>query len=223
MGAATSRWSRFRSQHHHHHQEEAEETWNILLAGDGGVGKTSFAYQWSQNIHEPTYDPTLDEEHRKLILVDNKPAEIHLFDSWPSTLSYCRHIRSVLSSPPPSSHPNPSHPNPKSKSKFIFTFNSPSKKPFNDNYLTFILIGTKSDLSEQRQVSLEEGQALSNQLGCKLFFETQTVTSTGDGSGVNGVIQKLVRELRGLPPRPRKLRKKIKSKKAREGVAQIRG
>ena len=54
------------------------------------------------------------------------------------------------------------------------------------NYATYILIGSKCDLEDQRQVSYEEGNELAQSLGID-FFET----SAKESLNVNEAFQKL--------------------------------
>lgn len=67
------------------------------------------------------------------------------------------------------------------------------RKTFNDN-VVFALVGNKCDLSNKREVSVEEGEALALQLDCQ-FFETSAKT----GQNIGFVVQNLVKALRQAP------------------------
>ena len=51
-----------------------------------------------------------------------------------------------------------------------------------------VLVGTKSDLVDEREVRLEEGQSLAAEIGAEGFFETSAKT---DKEGVDLVFQTL--------------------------------
>ena len=58
------------------------------------------------------------------------------------------------------------------------------KAPHN---IKFVVIGNKTDLAEQREITTEEGQNIAKQLGASLFGETSAKT----GEGINEIFNKI--------------------------------
>ncbi|KAJ7877365.1 P-loop containing nucleoside triphosphate hydrolase protein [Mycena olivaceomarginata] len=54
------------------------DSWRVSLLGDGGVGKTALATQFTLN---QTYDPTIEDAFRKHFLVDNKLCFLEVLDT----------------------------------------------------------------------------------------------------------------------------------------------
>jgi len=41
------------------------DNWRVAVLGDGGVGKTALAVQFTLNCFVETYDPTIEDAYRK--------------------------------------------------------------------------------------------------------------------------------------------------------------
>lgn len=56
-------------------------TWKIVVAGEGGVGKTSTVVQACQSHFVDTYDPTLEDCHTRPLIVDGQPCVADFLDT----------------------------------------------------------------------------------------------------------------------------------------------
>ncbi|KAF8068775.1 P-loop containing nucleoside triphosphate hydrolase protein [Lyophyllum atratum] len=166
--------------------EPLQESWRILLVGDGCVGKTSLAHR---NIE---IDPTLDQVYHKDILIEGASVKTKFLDTWPNQACFTRVNYLVQEG-----------------QAFIIVYSIGSRYSFEDTVshcktirqakrdpnVISALIGNKCDLTTEREVSTEEGRALARELDCD-FFETSAKT----GENLELVVTTLVRRLRSKPP-----------------------
>ncbi|KAJ7880636.1 P-loop containing nucleoside triphosphate hydrolase protein [Mycena leptocephala] len=117
--------------------------------GDNGVGKTSFALQ--------IYDPTIEDHYGKQLNVDNRMCLVEVIDpalqeEWGFRDSWTGQAA-------------------------LLVYSIASRALLTDSRGRYILIlvGNKCDLEARREVSQEEGAALTLQLGCE-FIETSAKT-----------------------------------------------
>ncbi|EIW84188.1 hypothetical protein CONPUDRAFT_100023 [Coniophora puteana RWD-64-598 SS2] len=54
---------------------------NIVVLGAGGVGKSALTVRFCQDVFLETYDPTIEENYRKVIQVDGTPARLEILDT----------------------------------------------------------------------------------------------------------------------------------------------
>ncbi|KAF7330121.1 putative Ras protein [Mycena sanguinolenta] len=174
------------------------EEWDVILLGDGGVGKTALATQFTLNCyvevtlsesHCRTYDPTIQEGFRKYFVVDNRVCFLRVIDT--AGQEEYANLRNLWI---------------REGQGFILVYSITSRDTF-DRLRVFrqalrrnhrreeepimVLVGSKSDRSQEREVSIEEGAALAQNLGCE-FFETSARTA----KNVNLAFVTLVRALR---------------------------
>ncbi|TFK38060.1 P-loop containing nucleoside triphosphate hydrolase protein [Crucibulum laeve] len=167
-----------------------QESWRILLAGDNAVGKTSFAYQCSEETFKECYDTSLQEEHLVELDCDEIPATILLLDTWVAQACDIGIDDEII----PSGH------------AFILMYSVTSCHSFKDivnmyhqirklkrgSNPVFALIGNKCDMRSSREISFNEGAALAQELGCQIFLETSAKT----GENVQLVVSNIISELR---------------------------
>jgi small GTP-binding protein len=53
----------------------------VAVLGDGGVGKTALAVQFTLNCFVETYDPTIEDAYRKQLVVDNRMCFVEVIDT----------------------------------------------------------------------------------------------------------------------------------------------
>jgi len=168
--------------------DKSIDAWRITLLGDGGVGKTALAVQFTLDSFVETYDPTIEDAYRRSIPIDKRICYVEVIDTagqeeYASMLHHCVQegqafalVYSVAS---------------RSTFDHVERFrqmlmNSRYYRPF------FLLVANKIDKFYEREVSAEEGQRLAEKLGCR-YIETSAKT----GISVQKVFFDLVRMLRG--------------------------
>ncbi|KAF9466957.1 ras family-domain-containing protein [Collybia nuda] len=173
------------------------DEWKIALLGDGGVGKTALAVQFTTRSfigESNTYDPTIEQCYRHGAPVDNQFCCFEIIDTagqreyatltdqWIREGQAFALVYSVAS-----------------RATFerleLFRqslFRVKRKQPY------FVLVANKTDIHYNREVSLQEGKDLAEKFGCE-YIEASAKT----GYSVQKVFFDLVRILRaGKSPPP---------------------
>lgn len=180
----------------------------MAVLGDGGVGKTALAVQFTLNCFVETYDPTIEDAYRKQLIVDNRMCFVEVIDTAGQEEYATLRDQWV-----------------REGQGFILVYSIASRSTFNRLEIfrqsmrrvkrgdpIFVLVGNKCDKTYEREVSKEEGQALARQFGCE-FIETSAKTA----QNVERLFTDLVRALRQTrnldpgvpnPPRPKEKEKK---------------
>ncbi|KAJ7023783.1 ras protein [Mycena alexandri] len=161
------------------------DRWTVAVLGDGGVGKTALAVQFTLNCF--TYDPTIEDAYRKQFIVDNRMCFVEVIDTAGQEEYATLRDQWV-----------------REGQGFILVYSIVSRSTF-DRLEVFrqsmrrtkrgeaplMLVGNKSDKAYEREVSKEEGAALARQFGCE-FIETSAKTA----QNVERVFTSLIRTLR---------------------------
>ena len=146
----------------------------IITLGDSRVGKTSLIIKYIENKFSTTFVTTMgfDIKNKQITLKDGTEAKLMLFDTAGQERfrslaeNYIRKANGILLVYDISE-----------KQSFQNIENWMDSIKENSNELPIILIGNKSDLNDERQVSIEEGQQKADEFGCP-FYETSC--KTGD-------------------------------------------
>jgi len=194
---------------------------SAVVLGAGGVGKSALTVRFVKNTFADGYDPTIEETYRKTMSVDGQLCMLEVLDTAGAeqfsalsehyiqgamgyvlvfSLTQASSMREIESlrwqihrikglSPPPGSP----------------TANSPQ--------LPIVIVGTKSDLISEREVSRDLMTQLSQQWGCP-FYET----SSKNNWNVNEVFEEIVKQMRvkilePVPKRQSNVQKKKKGSK----------
>ncbi|KAH7104186.1 ras protein [Auriculariales sp. MPI-PUGE-AT-0066] len=169
------------------------DQWRIAVLGDGGVGKTALAVQFTMNcfVEVCTYDPTIEDAYRKQLLVDNKMCFVEVIDTAGQEEYSTLRDQWV-----------------REGQGFILVYSIAARSSF-DRLETFrqnmvrikrgkpifMLVGNKADKGYEREVSKEDGMQLARSFGCE-FLETSAKTA----QNVDKLFQDLVRQLRMSRP-----------------------
>jgi len=161
----------------------------IVVIGAGGVGKSALTVRFVQGKFVERYDPTIEDSYRKQVEVDGIACMLDVFDTagqedYSSLRDQFIHkgdgflvVYSIISS-----------------SSFEHTTRLRTLilriKEETDNFPT-VLVGNKSDLSEQRAVPEELGRAQAKKFGCS-FIETSAKNNTN----INEAFYTLIRTMR---------------------------
>jgi len=163
------------------------DQWTVAVLGDGGVGKTALAVQFTLNCFVETYDPTIEDAYRKQFVVDNRMCFVEVIDTAGQEEYATLRDQWV-----------------REGQGFILVYSIASRSTF-DRLEVFrqsvrrakrgdpilMLVGNKCDKTYEREVSKEDGAALARQFGCE-FIETSAKTA----QNVERVFTSLVRALR---------------------------
>ncbi|KAK6980574.1 P-loop containing nucleoside triphosphate hydrolase protein [Favolaschia claudopus] len=189
------------------------DQWTIAVLGDGGVGKTALAVQFTLNCFVgqfpvifrwkycvfiigmlatqrallQTYDPTIEDAYRKQFVLDNSMCFVEVIDTAGQEEYGALRDQWV-----------------REGQGFILVYSIASRSSFDRLELfreaarrvktgnpILMLAGNKADKLSEREVSKEEGAALAQQFGCD-FMETSAKTT----QNVERVFANLVRALR---------------------------
>jgi len=178
------------------------DCWRVAVLGDGGVGKTALAVQFTLNCFVETYDPTIEDAYRKQLVVDNRMCFVEVIDTAGQEEYATLRDQWV-----------------REGQGFILVYSIASRatferlEVFRQSMLRvkrqkpiFMLVGNKADKQLEREVTREEGMQLAREFGCE-FLETSAKTA----QNVERLFTNLVRSLRstkqteqgGAVPQPR--------------------
>jgi len=172
-------------------EEIKEFVFKIVVLGDAAVGKTSLINQYIEHSFQEDYKPTLGANiirkdmhmekinaHVRLIMWDlagqekyNVIRSMYFQGCVGALLVYDITRRATFET---------------INSKWLRDFNKYVKKEG-----TYILIGNKTDLSEQRVVSVDDGNSFANEINASDFIET----SAKYGENVEKAFQNLVHNI----------------------------
>ncbi|KIY44588.1 ras protein [Fistulina hepatica ATCC 64428] len=171
------------------------DQWRVAVLGDGGVGKTALAVQFTLNCF--TYDPTIEDAYRKQLVVDNRMCFVEVIDTAGQEEYAALRNQWV-----------------REGQGFILVYSIASRVTFERLDIfrqsmrqvkrgdpIFLLVGNKCDQESQREVSHEEGVQLAHFFGCE-FMETSAKTA----QNVDQLFTTLIRALRqngNIGPGPR--------------------
>mmetsp|Transcript_22738 Transcript_22738/g.31191 ORF Transcript_22738/g.31191 Transcript_22738/m.31191 type:complete len:193 (+) Transcript_22738:74-652(+) len=155
----------------------------VIVVGAGGAGKSALTQMFMYGNFVEEYDPTTADSYRKIIEVDNEKCQLDILDT-AGQEEYMRDNYYRLGE------------------GFLIVYSITmrdtfvSVNRFYDHILQvkgiddvpIILVGSKCDLSDDREVPTDEGKALAQKWNCP-FFETSAKTRVN----VDEVFTELVR------------------------------
>eukprot|EP00056_Hartaetosiga_gracilis_P020323 m.18788 g.18788 ORF g.18788 m.18788 type:complete len:219 (-) comp8359_c0_seq1:149-805(-) len=144
-----------------------------IIIGDSAVGKSCLLLQFTDSRFQMVHDLTIGVEFgARMVTIDKKQIKLQIWDtagqeSFRSiTRSYYRGAAGALLVYDITRRDTFQH---------LATWLEDAKAHSNPN-MVIILVGNKSDLGEERQVSYEDGERFANQHGL-MFLETSAKTS----------------------------------------------
>jgi len=171
----------------------------IVVMGNGGVGKSAIVIQFTTNTFVTDYDPTLEDNYRREIIVDDKDAALDILDTAGQEEFQSLHERWI----------NPAD-------GFLLMYSIIDRvtfeaiKNFKDKIIrikeakqeledgpyvrpAIVLVGNKCDLEAQRQVTTQNGKELAAEWDVP-FFETSAKDKTNVTESFHGLVR-LMRRL----------------------------
>jgi GTPase KRas len=162
--------------------------YDLAVIGGGAVGKSALTIQFIQHVICDEYDPTIEDQHRKQTVIDDECSILDILDTAGQEEyialrdQYMRSAEGFLVVFALTSHA--SFREVDSTIEQILRAKDTDKVPI-------VLVGNKSDLVSEYQVSREEIQCLTKRYGFK-YIETSAKTRTN----VDECYHELVREIR---------------------------
>lgn len=164
------------------------DQWRVTALGDGAVGKTSIAVQFTLHSFTEAYDPTIEDAYRKQTIVDGSVCHIEIVDTAGQEEYSTLRDQWV-----------------REGQGFILVYSITERRSFERMETfrqallrakarsppLFILVGNKDDQTYERQVLKQEGESLAAQWGCE-FMETSART----GHNIDKLFIHLIRSLR---------------------------
>jgi len=166
--------------------------YKIVVLGSGGVGKSALTVQFVQGIFVEKYDPTIEDSYRKLVEVDGAQYMLEILDT--AGTDQFTAMRDMYV---------------KNGHGFVLAYSIIAQSTFNDipdlhqlivrvkdtEKVPMVLVGNKCDLTDQRVITTEQGEALAQKFNCR-FIEASAMTKIN----VDQIFQDLVRQIRDSKP-----------------------
>merc|ERR1712137_744216 len=149
----------------------------IAVLGDGGCGKTAVTIMFTSNHFVEYYDPTIESNYKRQIVVDDQAVILEILDTagqdeftamqsqWISFGNAFVLLYDITKRASFDRTKNFHH-------KICMVKDCDTKKQ-----PPIVLLGNKVDLEEQREVATEEGEELAKELNAT-FFETSALSNT---------------------------------------------
>lgn len=140
----------------------------LVVVGGGGVGKSALTIQLIHSHFVDEYDPTIEDSYRKQVVIDNEVQVLDILDTaGQEEYSAMREqymrtgegfllVYSITS---------------KTSFEELMTYYQQIQRVKDSDYVPIVIVGNKSDLEDERQVSYEEGVRLAKQFNSP-FMET---------------------------------------------------
>ena len=162
--------------------------YKLVIVGGGGVGKSALTIQLIQNHFIDEYDPTIEDSYRKQVTIDAETCLLDILDT-AGQEEYSAMRDQYM----------------RTGQGFLMVYAITSRSSFEElvgfkdqilrvkeaDHVPMVVVGNKSDLESERQVSSQEGQDLARNFGAP-FFETSAKTRVN----VEESFYHLVREIR---------------------------
>jgi len=162
------------------------DAWRVAVLGDGGVGKTALAVQFTLNKFIEWYDPTIEDTYRTKLLVDDRMCFVEVIDTagqeeysilrdqWAREGQAFVLVYSILQ---------------RTSFNRLTTFKDAMLRAKRFNPI-FVLVGNMTDREDARQVTYQEGRALAREFGCE-YMETSAKTAENVQEVFVGIIRRL--------------------------------
>ncbi|ODV95097.1 hypothetical protein PACTADRAFT_50919, partial [Pachysolen tannophilus NRRL Y-2460] len=150
--------------------QEPTREYRIAVSGPPAVGKSALTVRFTQAEFVDEYDPTIEDSYKHYDTVDGEPVLLDILDT-AGQEDYASMKESYM----------------RRGEGFLLVFSVTSTDSFESirsfhsqimrvkgeevDYVPILLLGNKSDLQEEREVSTEQGLALSKELKCP-YIET---------------------------------------------------
>ncbi|KAL3229049.1 Ras-like protein 1 [Nakaseomyces bracarensis] len=142
--------------------------YKLVVVGGGGVGKSALTIQLVHSHFVDEYDPTIEDSYRKQVVIDDRVTILDILDT-AGQEEYSAMREQYM----------------RTGEGFLLVYSVTSRNSFEElityyqqiqrvkdvEYIPVVVVGNKSDLETERQVSFDEGVSLAKQLNAP-FLET---------------------------------------------------
>lgn len=142
--------------------------YKLVVVGGGGVGKSALTIQLIQSHFVDEYDPTIEDSYRKQVVLDDSVAIFDILDT-AGQEEYSAMREQYM----------------RTGEGFLLVYSVTSRNSYEElmsyyqqiqrvkdtDYIPVVVVGNKSDLETERQVSYDEGLNLAKQMNAP-FLET---------------------------------------------------
>jgi len=175
--------------------------YKLVVLGSGGVGKSALTVQFVQAIFVEKYDPTIEDSYRKQVEIDGQQCMLEILDT--AGTEQFTAMRDLYM---------------KNGQGFVLVYSIIAQSTFNDlpdlrdqilrvkdkDQVPMVLVGNKSDLTDQRVISTEQGEDRAKLFNCS-FVEA----SAKSRSNIDLIFNTLIRLInKENPPHASKPKKK---------------
>lgn len=173
--------------HHHQNARNGIKVFQIVVLGEGGVGKSALTLQFVSHNFLEYHDPTIEDAYQRQAVIDGEPALLDILDT-AGQIEFTAMRDQYM----------------RCGEGFLICYSLTDRRSFEEvagykrlitkvraaDSIPIVLVGNKVDLDD-RKVTTEEGQALAQAMGCP-FFETSAALR----HFVDDAFHMLVREIR---------------------------
>ncbi|KAJ6457978.1 ras-like protein [Mycena sanguinolenta] len=170
----------------------------LMVVGQPGIGKLALTIRFIDGRFVPEFDPTIPNSYKKQLVVDDEAVLVDIFSDYPND-DGPRVSDSVL----------------RRSDSFLFVYSITERWTFNEirtlherilrtkgrDAPAAIIIGNKCDLEAEREVSMQEGRDLAEELGCA-FIETSAKQNINVEEAFFNVIRQIPRSNKSKPGEP---------------------
>lgn len=178
--------------------------YKLVVVGGGGVGKSALTIQLIQNHFVDEYDPTIEDSYRKQVTIDEETCLLDILDT-AGQEEYSAMRDQYM----------------RSGQGFLCVYSITKRDSFEEiaafreqilrvkdaEKVPMVIVGNKSDLEEDRQVSQADGKELAAAFGCPWMETSAKARIRCEES-----FYELVREIRKTAPDPSRSKKKAQKK-----------
>ncbi|KII89608.1 hypothetical protein PLICRDRAFT_557532 [Plicaturopsis crispa FD-325 SS-3] len=177
---------------------------NVVVLGAGGVGKSALTVRFVQDVFLDTYDPTVEEQYRRILHVEDVPYALEVLDT--AGAEQFTALNEVYI---------------KSGRGFVLVFSLTQEATLRevdnlrrqiysikggDTTVPIVVVGTKLDLTNEREVQRSTIEALAKRWGLP-FYETSAKRNWHIGEVFEDLVKQMAKR---YPPEPTKSKKKHK-------------
>lgn len=175
-------------------------SYKVVVLGTGGVGKSALSIQFVKGEFVNDYEPTIEENHKKIFTVDNHTIQLDILDT--AGMENISHLRQTSL---------------KAGQGFVIVFALNERETFeriqeiHDDLLTtkgvqsvpLVICGNKSDL-DGREVTTEEAQKKAAEMKGK-YLETSAKNKINVDNAFMEVVREIWKSGVEKPPEPSKI------------------